>query len=105
MMLSPKRCQSPRTFQIDAVVGHHDSAQNPSHFVAINLNQHVLIIKNPYGDASHSVVFSGPTLLTPFTLTFRDMNQDGKLNMIVTIQGNQLVYLNKNGPFVSAPPG
>src|SRR5260370_15981753 len=25
----------PRTFQLDAVVGHNDSAQNPSHFIAL----------------------------------------------------------------------
>jgi len=28
----------PRTFQVDAVVGHNDSATNPSHFIAMNLN-------------------------------------------------------------------
>jgi hypothetical protein len=26
----------PRTFQIDAVVGHNDSPANPSHFIATN---------------------------------------------------------------------
>ncbi len=97
----------PRTFQIDQVVGHHDSAQNPSHFIAMNLNRHIIIIEMPGGDFSKSVVFSGPTLvgpgqdLTPVTLTFQDVNHDGKLDMLVNIQGNQLVYLNENGTFVS----
>src|SRR5437868_12181949 len=40
----------PRTFQIDAVVGHNDSAANPSHFIALNLNRHIQIIEIPGGD-------------------------------------------------------
>jgi hypothetical protein len=98
----------PRTFQIDAVVGHHDSPQNPSHFIAMNLNRHIIIIEIPGGDASKSVIYSGPTLvgpgedLTPVTLTFEDINHDGKLDMIVNIQGSQLVFLNENGTFVPA---
>jgi len=98
----------PRTFQIDAVVGHHDSPQNPSHFIAMNLNRHIIIIEIPGGDASKSVIYSGPTLvgpgedLTPVTLTFADVNHDGKLDMLVNIQGSQLVFLNENGTFVPA---
>jgi hypothetical protein len=97
----------PRTFQIDQVVGHHDSLQNPSHFIAMNLNRHVVIIEIPGGDVSKSVVFSGPTLLgpgqdlAPVTLTFQDVNHDGKLDMIVNVQGSQFVFLNENGTFVS----
>src|SRR5579864_4830677 len=52
----------PRTFQIDAVVGHNDSPVNPSHFIFMNLNRHVVIIELPGGDASHSRIYSGPTL-------------------------------------------
>jgi hypothetical protein len=29
----------PRTFQTNAVVGHNDSSSNPSHFIALNLNE------------------------------------------------------------------
>lgn len=98
----------PRTFQTDAVVGHHDSSQHPSHFIAINLNRHIIIIEIPGGDASKSVLFSGPTLvgprqdLTPVTLTFQDVNHDGTLDMIVNIQDSQFVFLNENGTFVPA---
>jgi hypothetical protein len=99
----------PRTFQTDAVVGHHDSALHPSHFIAMNLNGHIIIIEFPGGDVSKSVVFSGPTLLgpgqdlTPVTLTFRDVNHDGRLDMIVNVQDSQLIYLNEHGTFVSDP--
>ena len=98
----------PRTFQIDQVVGHHDSPQNPSHFIAMNLNRHILVIEIPGGDVSKSVVYSGPTLLgpgqdlTPVTLSFQDVNHDGKLDMIVNVQGSQFIYLNENGTFVPA---
>jgi hypothetical protein len=98
----------PRTFQIDQVVGHHDSPQNPSHFIAMNLNRHILVIEIPGGDVSKSVLFSGPTLLgpgqdlTPVTLSFQDIDHDGKPDMIVSLQGNQFVYLNENGTFVPA---
>lgn len=97
----------PRTFQIDQVVGHHDSAQNPSHFIAMNMNRHIIILEIPGGDVAKSVVFSGPTLLgpgqdlTPVTLSFQDVNHDGKLDMLVNIQGNQLVFLNDKGTFVT----
>lgn len=101
----------PRTFQTDAVVGHHDSARTPSHFIAMNLNRHIIVIEIPGGDVSKSVVFSGPTLLgpdqdlTPVTLTFQDVNHDGKPDMIVDVQGSQFIYLNANGTFVPAGQG
>lgn len=100
----------PRTFQIDKVVGHSDSAQHPSHFIAMNLNRHIIIIEIPGGDISKSVAFSGPTLLgpgqdlTPVTLTFQDTNHDGKVDMVVNVQGSQFVFLNANGTFVPSKP-
>ena len=96
----------PRTFQIDAVVGHHDSQQNPSHFIAMNLHRHIVILEIPGGDVSKSIAYSGPMLLgpgqdlAPVTLTFQDVNHDGKPDMIVNVQGNQFVFFNQNGLFV-----
>src|SRR5260370_13597993 len=59
------------------------------------------------GDASHSIVYSGPVLLgpgqdlTPVTLSFRDVNHDGKVDLVVTVAGSQFVFMNVNGTFVS----
>jgi hypothetical protein len=98
----------PRTFQIEQVVGHHDSRQDPSHFIAINLNRHIIVIEIPGGDVSKSVVFNGPMLLgpgqdlTPVTLTFQDVNHDGRLDMIINVQDSQFIFLNENGTFVPA---
>ena len=99
----------PRTYQVDMVVGHNDSAANPTHFIAENLNRHIIIIEIPGGDTSKAKIYSGPTLigtgqdLTPVTLTFRDVTGNGKLDMIVNVQDTHFVFLNQNGQFVAAP--
>jgi len=101
----------PRTFQTDAVVGHNDSSSNPSHFIAVNLNRHVLIVELPGGDATKARIYSGPILigpgqdLAPVTLSFQDVNGDGSLDMIVNVQDAHFVYINNNGTFRPAKSG
>jgi len=95
----------PRTFQIDAAVGHNDSASNPSHFIAINLNRHVIVIELPGGDPTKARIYPITTLfgdgqeLTPVTLSFKDVNGKGLLDMEVHIQDQTLVMINENGGF------
>jgi hypothetical protein len=95
----------PRTFQCDAVVGHNDAATRPSHFIALNLNRQVEIIEFPGGDVSKAKLYLGPPLIGPgqdlavVTLSFRDVNGDGKPDMIVTIQGSEVIFLNDAGQF------
>lgn len=97
----------PRTSQLDAVVGHGDSVEHPTHFLFINLNRHVLIIEIPGGDASHTRIFTGPILfgdgqeLTPVTGEVRDVNGDGKPDLILHIQDQQIVLLNDGTTFHS----
>jgi hypothetical protein len=101
----------PRTYQTDAVVGHNDSASSPSHFIFINLNRHVIIIEMPGGDTTHARIYNGPTLfgdgqdLTPVTGEFRDVNGDGKPDMIVHIQDQRIVYINDGTQFRPLQPG
>ncbi|MBX5456036.1 MAG: VCBS repeat-containing protein [Thermogemmatispora sp.] len=101
----------PRTFQIDAVVGHNDSPANPSHFIALNLNRHVEIIEFPGGDATKARIYVGPVLvgpgqdLAPVTLSFQDVNGDGKPDMVVTIEGSHFFFINEDGSFRPARPG
>jgi hypothetical protein len=107
----------PRTFQTDHVVGHHDSAANPSHFIAFALHGHIEVIEMPGGDATHARIFLGPQLLTAnsdlvvVTLSFADVNNDGKPDMLVTIRStgwfffappdqSQFVFVNENSTFV-----
>jgi len=95
----------PRTFHVDQVVGHNDSSINPSHFIAMNLNRHIEIIEFPAGDPAKAKVYVGPVLigqgqdLAPVTLTFKDVNGDGKLDMVVNVQDSRFVFINDNGAF------
>jgi hypothetical protein len=97
----------PRTYQTDHVVGHHDSPQNPSHFIALNLKRHVLVIEFPGGDASKALTYLGPVLLgdgqdlVPVMLSFEDRNGDGKPDLNVHIGDQVIVFLNDNGKFVA----
>ena len=53
----------------------------------------------------------GPTLvgadqdLAVVTLTFKDVNGDGMLDMIVNLQDSHFVFINDNGQFRPARPG
>ncbi|HEY6411337.1 MAG TPA: hypothetical protein VIY29_28080 [Ktedonobacteraceae bacterium] len=95
----------PRTFQVDAVVGHGDSPASPSHFLALNLSGHIEIIEFPGGDATHAKVYQGPTLigqredLAVVTLRFKDVNGDGQPDMLVSVQESTIVFLNEHGQF------
>ncbi|HTK10723.1 MAG TPA: hypothetical protein VL485_26350 [Ktedonobacteraceae bacterium] len=83
----------PRTFQIDAVVGHnHDSPAHPSHFIAINMNRQAVVIEIMAGDVQKSVTYVAPVViagdggdLAPVTLEFRDVTGDRRPDMIVHI--------------------
>lgn len=95
----------PRTFQMDAVVDHQDSASTPSHFLAINLRDQVEVVEWPGGSASHARVYLGPQLfgpgsdLEPVTLRFVDLNGDQLPDMVITVQGSQIVFINAQGSF------
>ncbi len=93
----------PPTSHLDAVVGHNDSATNETHFIFLNLHGHIEIIEIPGGDASHARLFTGPTLigdrqdLTPVTGEIR--RENGRLDLIVHIQDQQITYINDGDTF------
>ncbi|MGH2478214.1 MAG: hypothetical protein ACRDHW_00945 [Ktedonobacteraceae bacterium] len=97
----------PRTYQADAVVGHNDSAHNPSHFIAVNLHGQVVIVEFFGGDPSQSRSYVGPDLigpqsdLLPVTLTFNDFYHTGKTDMVVHIGDQFVVYCNNGTYFTS----
>jgi hypothetical protein len=95
----------PRTYQTDQVVGHSDSTSHPTHFIAVNLNSKITIIEIPGGNNQHARIYSGPTLYsdngdqTPVILEFYDVDGDGKVDMIVHIGDQKIVYLNDGTQF------
>ncbi len=101
----------PRTFQVDAVVGHNDSSSSPSHFIALNLNGRIEVIEFPGGDASKARIFIGPQLygngddLIPVTLSFVDVQGNHQPDMIIHFQEAQIVYINAQGGFRPATSG
>ncbi|MBX5448445.1 hypothetical protein [Thermogemmatispora sp.] len=103
--LDDLRYGRPRTFQIDAFVGHNEVAGIPSHFIALNLSGHIEIIELPGGDPAHARIYSGPQLydpdanLVPVTLSFADVNGDHKPDMLIHFQSTRLVYINDGGAF------
>jgi hypothetical protein len=95
----------PRTFQIDAYVGHNETTGGPSHFIAINLNGRIEIIEFPGGDGSKARIYLGPQLygtgddLIPVTLSFADVNGDHLPDMIIHFQSSRIVFINDHGGF------
>ncbi len=95
----------PRTFQIDAFVGHNESAGTPSHFIAINLNGRIEVIEMPGGDGSKARIYLGPQLygtgddLIPVTLSFVDVNGDHRPDMIIQFGSTRIVFINDQGGF------
>jgi len=95
----------PRTFQIDAFIGHNQASGTPSHFIAINLNGRIEIIEFPGGDGSKARIYLGPQLygtgddLIPVTLSFADVNGDHLPDMIIHFQSSRIVFINDQGGF------
>jgi len=98
----------PRTFQTDANVGHGDSNFPVSHFIAVNLNGRIEVIEIPQGDAEklqpHLYLIARLAMqgsdLVPVTVSFADMNGDGKPDMVVTFNSTQWIWFNNGTTFV-----
>ena len=93
----------PRTYQTDAVIYAGDTAAHPSHYIFLNLNGAVEIIELPHGDSAHARIYKGPTIfsdqaaLTPVTGEFK--NVGGKIEMLVHIQNQVIIYVNDGTQF------
>ncbi len=98
----------PRTFQMDAFVGH-ETGSVPSHFIALNLQGQVEIIELPGGDATHARMYLGPHMygegsdLVPVTLRFVEGVHPHHPDMLILFQNTQVVFRNAGGTFAPAP--
>jgi len=97
--------QYPRIYQADEVVGHSDSTDHPTHFIFENLHGQIIIIEFPGGDYAHARIYKGPLLLSdnadhiPVTAEFKDVDGDGKVDIILHIQDQRVVFLNTGTEF------
>lgn len=95
----------PRTSQVDAVVGHGDSEAHKTHFIVVNLNRQIIIIEIEGGDPAHVLSYRGPQVTSfdgyqmPVTLSFSDVNGDGKPDMIIHLGAAQVIYYNTGKGF------
>jgi hypothetical protein len=99
-----------RHFEINAVVGHSDSATNPSHFTAENNNGQIIVIELPSNNVSKAKIYQIETVPgnagnPPVRISFQDMNGDGRLDMLVQVgDGTATLYVtlfNNGSQFVS----
>ncbi|MFL5586534.1 MAG: hypothetical protein ACJ8DI_02615, partial [Ktedonobacteraceae bacterium] len=96
---------NPRTFQIDAIVGHYGRV---SHFVAVNLDGYIEIFETQRGHPEVAKIYTPTVLLInptdPVILSFQDVNGDSKPDMIITAPSFQAVLFNTGTSFQSQPP-
>jgi hypothetical protein len=97
----------PRTYQMDAVVGHNDSKAHPTHFIFINLNGHIQIIEIQGGNAADTHIYTGPTLSGPdkdlIPVTGKIVDQQGKRNLLVQVGGKDFWFINNGKTFQLRP--
>ena len=102
----------PRTYQVDANVGHGTKQYPDTHFIALNLHGYVEVIEIPEGVPEknaqpHLYLVARPDNAnadqTPATLTFEDVNGDGKVDLIVYCNGNESILYNDGHTFKPTP--
>jgi hypothetical protein len=96
---------NPRTYQIEQFVGHADSTDHPNHFIAVNINGSIEVVElntqTPKDDHMY-LITTVTNPLMPVGLNFTDVNHDGKVDMVVTIGGENaysVVLLNNGTQF------
>jgi hypothetical protein len=104
------RYGTPRTFQTDEFVGQGDSAQHPSHFIALNLHGTIVVVEFLGGDPAKTRDFELSSALGPdadlevVTLRFVDVNHNGRPDMLVDIGGVQSILVNDGSTFRPPTP-
>lgn len=101
----------PRVFQMDAVLGHQDSAAHPTHLLALNLKGEIILEEFPGGEVSKakryvltSLVGTGSDLL-PVTLQLLEREgHAGHPDLIVDVGGTLSLLVNDQGSFRPPTP-
>lgn len=95
---------NPRTFQVDQFVGQGDSLTFPDHFMAVNINGHVVVVQlnlqHPELDHTYGITTTDPK--TPVSLSFRQSGSTLAMYVIIRTTNPYTVELVSDGTkFVS----
>ena len=91
----------PRTFQYDANVQHGGM----SHFIVVNLHGHVFMTEILASDPGNTKIYVGPVITgagadrDPVTISFQDMNKDGRPDILLKIGTTVYLWLNTGQEF------
>lgn len=99
----------PRTYQVNAAVGHGDPHYPTSHFIALNNGGKLEVIEIEGGDPAtypprlyRIATLTGPGAdLVPLTVSFADVNGDGRPDLIASYNGTEVILFNDGKGFVS----
>ena len=96
----------PRAYQTDADVGHGDSHHPISHFIAINDKGMIEVVEIPGDPSKAKVSFYLIAQVSadhadeiPVTLSFTDVDGDGKIDMQVHVNGTTYTLYNDGTTF------
>jgi hypothetical protein len=95
----------PRSGHLSGYVGHGDERTMPTHIITLNLSGQIKVLVLPGGDADAMQVLTGPYLVgrdAPYETAMpalQDLDGDGHVDLLVTVRGESIVYVNKDGRF------
>ncbi len=99
------RYGNPRTTHLRAFVGHEETQGQPTDFIAMNLDQRVVVLTLPSGDTTKAKILNGPYLfgsreeLTPISMRVEDRNGDGSDDLVINIKNEEVIYVNTGDSF------
>jgi len=98
------------TYHLRADVGHGTSPGMLSHLTAMNMDGQIIVVDFPGGDAERMRVLQGPYLFgsegssTPVSLRLEDMNGDTHSDLIVQVNNEEIIYINRDQTFQLITP-
>lgn len=104
-LLDDVRYGYPRSVRVLAYVGHGDERAMPTLLQTLNLRGQISVIVIPGGDVKQVQVLAGPYVVGsdgPYVVAtpmLRDVNDDGHVDLVVTVRDEAIVYMNENGAF------
>ncbi|HET8841351.1 MAG TPA: hypothetical protein VFN35_07775 [Ktedonobacteraceae bacterium] len=94
----------PRVFQLDAVLGHQDSAARPTHLLALNLNGEVLLEEFPGGDLPKARSYILASLVGSGSDLLPHQDRPGQPDLVVEIGDVVSLMVNDQGKFRAPTP-